>query len=67
MSKKVITILEYENGFIIPLKYMKEYPGGITRSELKQMIPKEDIPDIEIRILKLTKSQSYEEFFSEDK
>jgi len=63
--KKIITIIEFENGFVTPLKYMSKYQGGITKTEFKSLIPEEDIEVIEIRTLKLIKTETYGEYFNE--
>ena len=66
--KDRITILEYANGFIMPLKASipTQGNGAMIRSEIGHMIPKDKHDTIEIVIVKLDRTMSLVDFLKDE-
>ena len=70
MSKR-LTILEYENGFVMPLKQVAvaQGNGAFLKEEIAMMLDPEDLDseEVEIIIVQIKKSTNAKEYFGDKK
>jgi hypothetical protein len=61
-DRKLMTILEYDNGFVTPVRQL--YGEVFIKEELPLLIPKDDddLADIDVRVVKVSDKMTLKEY-----